>query len=42
MVAIIALAFQASLNASIDNKNYNPKKAAPNGTAFFKITDFFY
>jgi hypothetical protein len=41
-VAIIALAFQENLNAIIDNKSYNPKKAAPNGAAFFKITDFFY
>jgi hypothetical protein len=42
MVAIIALAFRETLDAIIDNKSYNAKKAAPNGTAFFKITDFFY
>ena len=29
MVAIIVLEFQANLNASLDNKNYNPKKATP-------------
>ena len=41
MVVIIALAFRENLNASLENKNYDPKKkAAPNGATLFKITYF--